>query len=204
MQSLSPTSRYLQALNEGTHQPDDVQKEAVDRLETLYQALTAKKSSATPPGGLIARLGKLLGKNEPDAQIPVRGLYMWGGVGRGKTWLMDLFYHSLPGERKLRLHFHRFMLRVHEELTALQGQIDPLDIIADRFKTETDVLCFDEFFVTDITDAMLLGGLMKRCLHAALRWSRPPIFRRMNSTATVCNAPASCQLSMPLNSTATL
>ncbi|EAO8401367.1 cell division protein ZapE [Salmonella enterica] len=161
MQSLSPTSRYLQALNEGTHQPDDVQKEAVDRLETLYQALTAKKSSATPPGGLIARLGKLLGKNEPDAQIPVRGLYMWGGVGRGKTWLMDLFYHSLPGERKLRLHFHRFMLRVHEELTALQGQIDPLDIIADRFKTETDALCFDEFFVTDITDAMLLGGLMK-------------------------------------------
>lgn len=117
---------------------------------------------------------------------------------------MDLFYHSLPGERKLRLHFHRFMLRVHEELTALQGQIDPLDIIADRFKTETDVLCFDEFFVTDITDAMLLGGLMKALLHAALRWSRPPIFRRMNSTATVCNAPASCQLSMPLNSTATI
>ncbi|HIF2380279.1 TPA: cell division protein ZapE [Salmonella enterica] len=161
MQSLSPTSRYLQALNEGTHQPDDVQKEAVNCLETLYQELTAKKLSATPPGGLIARLGKLLGKNEPDAQIPVRGLYMWGGVGRGKTWLMDLFYHSLPGERKLRLHFHRFMLRVHEELTALQGQSDPLDIIADQFKTETDVLCFDEFFVTDITDAMLLGGLMK-------------------------------------------
>ncbi len=81
MQSLSPTSRYLQAINEGTHQPDDVQKEAVDRLETLYQALTAKKSSATPPGGLIARLGKLLGKNEPDAQIPVRGLYSVGGRG---------------------------------------------------------------------------------------------------------------------------
>lgn len=82
MQSLSPTSRYLQALNEGTHQPDNVQKEAVDRLETLYQALTAKKSSAMPPGGLIARLGKLLGKNEPDAQIPVRGLYMWGRGSR--------------------------------------------------------------------------------------------------------------------------
>lgn len=89
MQSLSPTSRYLQALNEGTHQPDDVQKEAVDRLETLYQALTAKKSSATPPGGLIARLGKLLGKNEPDAQIPVRGLYMWGAWGAAKpgSWI---------------------------------------------------------------------------------------------------------------------
>lgn len=84
-----------------------------------------------------------------------------GGVGRGKTWLMDLFYHSLPGVRKQRLHFHRFMLRVHEELTALQGQTDPLETLADRFKAETDVLCFDEFFVSDITDAMLLGGLMK-------------------------------------------
>lgn len=58
---------------------------------------------------------------------------------------MDLFYQSLPGERKQRLHFHRFMLRMHEELTALQGQTDPLEIIADRFKAETDVLCFDEF-----------------------------------------------------------
>ncbi|CDL42863.1 ATPase, AFG1 family [Klebsiella pneumoniae ISC21] len=70
---------------------------------------------------------------------------MWGGVGRGKTWLMDLFYQSLPGERKQRLHFHRFMLRVHEELTTLQGHSDPLEIVADRFKAETDVLCFDEF-----------------------------------------------------------
>lgn len=94
----------------------------------------------------MARFGKLLGKREPKENTPVRGLYMWGGVGRGKTWLMDLFYHSLPGGRKQRLHFHRFMLRVHEELTALQGQSDPLEIIADRFKAETDVLCFDEFF----------------------------------------------------------
>ncbi|AYY73884.1 AFG1 family ATPase [Citrobacter sp. TBCP-5362] len=161
MQSISPTSRYLQALNDGSHQPDDVQKDAVNRLESIYQALSAKTPPAPQTGGLMARFGKLLGKREPSANAPVRGLYMWGGVGRGKTWLMDLFYHSLPGERKQRLHFHRFMLRVHEELTALQGQTDPLEIIADRFKAETDVLCFDEFFVSDITDAMLLGGLMK-------------------------------------------
>ncbi|HBK3302739.1 cell division protein ZapE [Citrobacter koseri] len=161
MQSISPTSRYLQALNDGSHQPDDVQKDAVNRLESIYQALIAKTPPAPQNGGLMARFGKLLGKREPSANVPVRGLYMWGGVGRGKTWLMDLFYHSLPGERKQRLHFHRFMLRVHEELTALQGQTDPLEIIADRFKAETDVLCFDEFFVSDITDAMLLGGLMK-------------------------------------------
>ena len=163
MQSLSPTSRYLSSLNEGSHQPDDVQREAVSRLDTIFHELQNKPSAAPQTvGGLRAKFGKLLGKREPVAEtVAVRGLYMWGGVGRGKTWLMDLFYQSLPGERKQRLHFHRFMLRVHEELTTLQGHSDPLEIVADRFKAETDVLCFDEFFVSDITDAMLLGGLMK-------------------------------------------
>ncbi|ENN6804175.1 AFG1 family ATPase [Enterobacter ludwigii] len=161
MQNLSPASRYQLALNEGTHQPDDVQREAVNRLDTIYQELTAKPAESEQSGGLKAALGRLLGKKEPQTHAPVRGLYMWGGVGRGKTWLMDLFYLSLPGTRKQRLHFHRFMLRVHEELTALQGKSDPLEIVADRFKAETDILCFDEFFVSDITDAMLLGGLMK-------------------------------------------
>jgi len=161
MQSLTPTSRYQLALKEGSHQPDDVQREAVNRLETLYQQLTNRTETAASGGGLRAAFSKLLGKREAHNAAPVRGLYMWGGVGRGKTWLMDLFYHSLPGTRKQRLHFHRFMLRVHEELTQLQGQSDPLEIVADRFKAETDVLCFDEFFVSDITDAMLLGGLMQ-------------------------------------------
>lgn len=161
MQSLSPTSRYLTALKEGSHQPDDVQKEAVTRLDTIYQQLIAEQEPTQQSGGLMAKFSKLLGKRDTPTREPVRGLYMWGGVGRGKTWLMDLFYHSLPGERKQRLHFHRFMLRVHEELTTLQGQSDPLEIVADRFKAQTDVLCFDEFFVSDITDAMLLGGLMK-------------------------------------------
>ncbi len=146
MQSLSPTSRYLLALKEGSHQPDDVQQEAVSRLDTIYQELQTQPAPVASGGGLRAKFGKLLGKREPAAgTAPVRGLYMWGGVGRGKTWLMDLFYQSLPGERKQRLHFHRFMLRVHEELTTLQGHSDPLEIVADRFKAETDVLCFDEF-----------------------------------------------------------
>ncbi|MTH45650.1 cell division protein ZapE [Intestinirhabdus alba] len=159
MQNLSPTSRYLQALDEGTHQPDAVQREAVERLEAIYRALIDKPSHAPESGGLLGRVGKLFAKREPEAAV--QGLYMWGGPGRGKTWLMDLFYHSLPGERKQRLHFHRFMLRVHEALAELQGHSDPLEALADRFKAETDVLCFDEFFVSDITDAMLLGGLMK-------------------------------------------
>ncbi|EOI3465731.1 cell division protein ZapE [Cronobacter dublinensis] len=163
MQSLSPTSRYQQALNEGTHQPDDVQHEAVNRLNLIWQALSQKSAGPEPArGGLLTKVGRLFGKRDESPQTPpVRGLYMWGGVGRGKTWLMDLFFHSLPGERKLRLHFHRFMLRVHEELAALQGQADPLEVVADGFKAQADVICFDEFFVSDITDAMLLGGLMQ-------------------------------------------
>ncbi|EGT5184097.1 cell division protein ZapE [Cronobacter sakazakii] len=165
MQSISPTSRYQQALKEGTHQPDDVQHEAVNRLNLIWQGLSQKTDAPTPAparGGLLTKVGKLFGKREEAlSEAPVRGLYMWGGVGRGKTWLMDLFFHSLPGERKLRLHFHRFMLRVHEELAALQGQTDPLEVVADGFKAQADVICFDEFFVSDITDAMLLGGLMQ-------------------------------------------
>ncbi|WP_312382515.1 cell division protein ZapE [Atlantibacter subterraneus] len=161
MQNLSPTSRYLQALQDKSHQPDDVQREAVSRLDAIYQELTAKRAEPPQEQGLKAAFSKLLGKRPSAPPAPVRGLYMWGGVGRGKTWLMDMFYQSLPGERKQRLHFHRFMLHVHEELGQLQGKTDPLDIIADRFKAKTDVLCFDEFFVSDITDAMLLGGLMK-------------------------------------------
>lgn len=160
MQTLSPISRYLQALRAGSHQPDDVQREAVHRLDLIYQQLLAQ-SAALPQGGLMAKFARLLARRQATITTAVAGLYMWGGVGRGKTWLMDLFCQSLPDSRKLRLHFHRFMLRVHEELTELQGHSDPLEIIADRFRAQSDVLCFDEFFVTDITDAMLLGSLLQ-------------------------------------------
>lgn len=161
MQNISPLSCYQQTLLQGDYQPDDVQREAITRLDTIWQQLTSQQPEVTEHG-LRARFGKLFGKSPVSAvQQPIRGLYMWGGVGRGKTWLMDMFFHSLPGERKLRLHFHRFMLRVHEELTQLQGHSDPLEKVADSFKAETDILCFDEFFVSDITDAMLLGALMK-------------------------------------------
>lgn len=91
---------------------------------------------------------------------PVTGLYMWGGVGRGKTYLMDTFFEAIPFRRKKRLHFHRFMHEVHHALRERQGEKNPLESIADAFAKEARVLCFDEFFVTDITDAMLLGGLL--------------------------------------------
>ena len=93
MQSLSPTSRYLSSLKEGSHQPDDVQREAVSRLDTIYQELQNKPSVAPQTGGgLRAKFGKLLGKRDPVTEtVAVRGLYMWGGIGRGKTWLMARF-----------------------------------------------------------------------------------------------------------------
>ncbi|MEQ4674973.1 cell division protein ZapE [Providencia vermicola] len=161
MSPMTPTMRYQQALADGNYQPDDVQKLAVERLDKIYQQLT-QAVLAVPNGKNNGFFSRLLGKNTANKSIePVQGLYMWGGVGRGKTWLMDMFYESLPGDRKLRLHFHRFMKKVQEDLMALQGQENPLDIIADEFKKQTDVLCFDEFFVSDITDAMILGTLLE-------------------------------------------
>ena len=88
------------------------------------------------------------------------GLYLWGGVGRGKTYLMDLFYECLPFKAKHRMHFHRFMLRVHGELTELQGVPNPLAHVAERIAEEGRVFCFDEFSVSDIGDAMILGELL--------------------------------------------
>ncbi|MEW2738338.1 cell division protein ZapE [Providencia sp. PROV130] len=163
MSPMTPIMRYQQALADGNYQPDDVQKLAVERLDKIYQQLVNATSSTLQdkPSGLKQRFNRLLGKTSTAPVVPIQGLYMWGGVGRGKTWLMDMFYESLPGTRKLRLHFHRFMKKVQEDLMALQGQENPLDIIADEFKKQTDVLCFDEFFVSDITDAMILGTLLE-------------------------------------------
>lgn len=162
MQAQSPLSRYQQALDAGQYQADAVQRQAVTQLDHIYQALQQRPTDVATKGGNRWKLSHWLSKGPAATHSnPVQGLYMWGGVGRGKTWLMDLFFHSLPDDRKLRLHFHRFMLRVHEELMALQGHENPLEIIADGFKAQTDVLCFDEFFVSDITDAMLLATLLQ-------------------------------------------
>jgi cell division protein ZapE len=106
---------------------------------------------------VIARLIGRLGHARP-AQ---KGLYLWGSVGRGKTWLMDLFYHSLPFPERRRRHFHRFMYEVHAQLRTLQHQQSPLEVLAQRISEDCRVLCFDELFVSDIADAMILGGLLE-------------------------------------------
>lgn len=92
----------------------------------------------------------------------MRGLYLWGSTGRGKTWLVDLFYKCLPFPEKLRRHFHRFMADVHEDLRMHASHSDPLTLVADGLAARTRVICFDEFFVSDIADAMILGTLFER------------------------------------------
>ncbi|MER0500342.1 cell division protein ZapE [Aeromonas hydrophila] len=151
---MTPQQKYQQDLQRSGFVADPAQAMAVARLERLYQDL-CQTPTPTRSRGLLGWLQK------PKPRTPILGLYMWGGVGRGKTWLMDTFFDSLPGERKLRIHFHRFMHRVHDELKGLTGQADPLKLIASKLAGETDVICFDEFFVSDITDAMLLGTLFQ-------------------------------------------
>lgn len=149
--NLAPLERYRHDVKEHGFKFDPVQERAAERLQSLYERLVLSQASRP---NFFARLFKT--KSEP-----VKGLYMWGGVGRGKTYLLDVFYESLPTTKKVRTHFHRFMRRVHAELTELKGEKNPLDKVADRLAGEAQVLCFDEFFVTDITDAMILANLLK-------------------------------------------
>ncbi len=138
--------------------PDPVQRRIVERLDDLHRRLLAPVGA--PPSGLLGGLRAALGLTGRDA-VPVRGLYLWGGVGRGKTHLMNGFHDSLPFTEKSRVHFHRFMLRIHAELRTLGGRSDPLRDVAARLAAESRVICFDEFHVSDITDAMLLGRLLE-------------------------------------------
>ncbi len=151
---MTPWEKYQQDLQRDDFHYDSAQENAVRHLQRLYDDLVnqvpVKKSL----------LGSLFGLKKTP-QPKVKGLYFWGGVGRGKTYLVDTFYEALPTERKMRVHFHRFMHRVHDELKKLKEVKNPLEVVADIFKAETDIICFDEFFVQDITDAMLLGGLME-------------------------------------------
>ncbi len=137
--------------------PDRAQLQALAPLERLRSELAAA-ADASIGSRLIKKL-RTGGKAEP-----IRGVYLWGGVGRGKTWLMDLFYNSIVDAGKRRSHFYRFMQATHAELGKLKRQQAPLALVADRIAAGARVLCFDELFVTDIADAMLLGGLFQALL----------------------------------------
>ena len=145
--SGTPSVLYARGVAERRWQDDPEQRAALVALDRIHAELLAPASWWQRLRGKIAR--------------PVRGLYLWGAVGRGKTFLVDLFFAALPSDAKLRVHFHRFMGRVHAELAKLEGHSDPLREVAAHFADQARVLCLDEFFVTDIGDAMILGGLLQ-------------------------------------------
>ncbi len=150
--SLSIRDAYEQHLVRHGHVRDPSQLHVVELLADLQQRLLA---SPPPKKGLA----KLLSR-ERNSAPGVTGLYLWGGVGRGKTFLMDLFFETLALQSKRRVHFHRIMKDVHERLGALDDIEDPLVKVARDMAAEARVLCFDEFFVSDIGDAMILGRLL--------------------------------------------
>jgi len=145
----SPLARYQQSVDSGAFTRDPDQLPVVQALDELWHELRRGRGAS-----LIDRLRR-------RRPVPVRGLYLWGAVGRGKTWLMDLFFDSLPPARRQRVHFHRFMQRIHQGVRDLGPSRDPLDRLASEWAAQADVLCLDEFFVADIADAMLLAGLLE-------------------------------------------
>jgi len=149
----TPGERYRTLLQTEGFARDPAQERVVRLLEDLHVRLEQRRADT---GNWFTRL---LGGGRSKAE-PLAGLYLWGGVGRGKTMLMDLFYECQPADDRLRMHFHRFMQRVHQDLRRLAGTANPLEAVAERFAAESRILCFDEFFVADIGDAMILGELL--------------------------------------------
>ena len=151
--SASPRERYDAEVEGGRLRFDRAQARAIDAFEELYERLLSAPSSVRGAGRFFGLLA-----SRPPAPVP--GIYLWGGVGRGKTLMMNSFFDALPFPSKLRVHFHAFMHYVHGELEALGRKQDPLGLVADGLSADTRIVCFDEFQVSDIADAMLLGRLL--------------------------------------------
>ncbi len=152
---------YQARLASGELVPDRWQQEVVGLLDRLGQRLVTQREQWLGGKSGPMKWLTLIGLARPRRPEPLTGLYLWGGVGRGKTYLLDLFFDTLPFQEKLRLHFHRFMQIVHDELKALADLEDPLAPVAERMAARALVICLDELQVNDIADAMLLGRLFQ-------------------------------------------
>lgn len=150
---LSVIELYQRALERRGFVSDPAQRHAVERLQHLHEEWSAYKQRRR------TRLHRLVVR----PPLP-RGIYLWGGVGRGKSFLMDSFYLCVPLVRKRRVHFHHFMRDVHRELEELKGREDPLDALAVRLAKRYRLICFDEMHVNDIADAMIIGRLLQRTM----------------------------------------
>ena len=152
-ENLSVTDLYHGALRRRGFKSDSSQLRAVERLQQLYEEWTAYKAKrSTALRRLVVR-----------PALP-RGVYLWGGVGRGKSFLMDSFYLSLPLVRKRRVHFHHFMRDVHRELEELKDREDPVGVLAENIAKRYRLICFDEMHINDIADALIIGRLLGRTM----------------------------------------
>lgn len=146
---ISVTKLYEQSLVERGYKADDAQLKGIAALQRCQDEWAGYKSQRSNA------LTKML--RYPN--LP-RGVYMYGGVGRGKSFIMDCFFNAVPLQRKTRLHFHEFMREVHRQLHELKGVADPLEVLAKRMARRHRLICFDEFHVADVTDAMILHRLL--------------------------------------------
>jgi cell division protein ZapE len=152
--AMTLLARYHSLVDDGTLEPQQLQYQAVLKLQEIADRLEANEKKAR------SRLsGRILGFRRKHDLVP--GLYLWGDVGRGKTWLMDAFFETVRIDNKLRLHFHRFMQMVHHELQTFSADVDPLKMIAAHMGKHYRLLCLDEFQVTDIGNTMLLRNLVE-------------------------------------------
>jgi len=158
-----PLPKYRAMIADGSLNPDPLQQIVLEKLQILWLRLGERtyKRDAPKPRGFFG-FGAKAAKKEP----PLQGLYIWGGVGRGKTMAMDLFYQTAPVEPKRRVHFHGFMQEVHDKLKneRIKGTSDPLPKVATQMAKTARLLCFDEMQVTDVTDAMIIGRLFEGLL----------------------------------------
>ena len=165
MKSLTLHSLYQQAIKNDEILADPHQAALIDALTPVFDAFSAQKTTITETDekkSFFSRIFSAVGQaDEPDTPELIKGVYIWGGVGRGKTFIVDFFFKHLPTEQKQRTHFHSFMKSVHEQIRALGHVEDPLEKVAKQIAAKTRILCLDEMHVNDITDAMLLGGLFE-------------------------------------------
>lgn len=149
--SLAPRDRYQRQLEQDDFYEDPAQGAVVEALQRVFEGL---QSGGTRQKKRWSWWGR------PRGVVAPRGLYIWGGVGCGKSFLMDMFFASVPGKRKQRVHFHQFMQQIHNRLKSVGEVVEPLAIIAAEIADRVDLICFDEMQVHDVADAMLLGGLL--------------------------------------------
>ena len=160
---------YRGLLGDPGFQADPAQQKAVDLLQEFADEIAQEKNSKSPQnsGGLISRLLK---KNRIDSPPARAGIYLHGGVGRGKSFLMDGFFLRAPSEKKARVHFHAFMRRLHEDMKRRENESDSLSAVAAAVAEKFSLICFDEFHISDIADAMILARLLDILLHSGVRF----------------------------------